>query len=109
MGFDGDGEGDGVIHGAGALVAHAEGESSGEAPEVAVDGVILLFHCAVAGFEMMADACAPVFVHAIIEAAEENVIVGFRAEGGIAGEIAVAETGAPDVAGCEGDGVAGEI
>src|SRR6185436_20733570 len=87
----------------------AEGQCSSEAPKVAVDGVVLLFHSPVAGFEVVTCAGAPVFVDAIIEAAEDNVVVGVWAESRIAAEIAVAETGAPNVAGRDGNGVAGEV
>ena len=73
--FHGDDERDGVVAFLiFARIAHSKAQSAGEASEISVNGVGLFFHPIIPCFKMMVDACAPVFVQAIINAGVVRVI-----------------------------------
>src|ERR1051326_5025559 len=74
VGFEGEGEGDGEIFGAVAIVEHAEGQGRSPAPQVAIERVGLFFQSPATSFKAVAGSQAPVLIHAIEHCAEEKIV-----------------------------------
>ena len=93
-GLEREGEGDGEIFGAVAVVNHPEGQRAGPAPQVAIDRVILFLQSAVRGVEIVPRAQTPVVIHPVKHGAGDE-IVGLRKSIKAAAQIPVAESPAP--------------
>ena len=76
-GLEREGEGDGEIFGAIAVVNHPEGQRAGPAPQVAIDRVILFLQTAVRSVEIVLRAQTPVVIQPVKKRAGDE-IVGLR-------------------------------
>src|SRR5437867_4430206 len=81
MGFQREGECDGQILRTAAIFAQAKGQSRRPTAQVAVNGVILFFHAAIARFVMVRRAKTPVLVEPIKQGAGDEIIA-FAQSGG---------------------------